>query len=373
MKFLSVVGARPQFIKIAPMSRAIAEYNKDKKDKIEDIIVHTGQHYDSDMSDIFFDELKIPKPHFHLGVGSCGHGAQTGRMIEKIEELLLDVKPSIVIVYGDTNSTLAAALAAVKLHIPVIHIEAGLRSFNRAMPEEINRIVADHVSSLLLAPTPTAMENLKNENLITKSLNVGDIMRDAVIFNSNLAKNKSLVLRELLLRSKEYGLVTMHRAENTDDLIRLKDILNALNTIAEEGLRLIFPVHPRTKSVINKELNNWRPCKNFSLVDPVGYLDMMELVGNAKIAFTDSGGLQKEAFFLNCPCITLRDETEWVETVTSGGNIITGAKPEEIHKAFTQWSELMSHEIDFSKQVNSVFGEGKTAEKILDAIVEYIH
>jgi UDP-GlcNAc3NAcA epimerase len=373
MKLLSVVGARPQFIKIAPMCRVIAEYNEGAKDKIEDIIVHTGQHYDAGMSDIFFDELKIPNAHYHLGVGSCGHGAQTGRMLEKIEKLLIDVRPDMVIVYGDTNSTVAGAMAAVKLYIPVAHIEAGLRSFNKKMPEEINRIVADHVSDLLLAPTPTAMDNLQAENLIEKSKNVGDIMRDAVLFNSKLAEQQSDILTTLGLKPKKYGVVTIHRAENTDDFMRLKEILASLNEIAEGGLKLIFPVHPRTKNKINSDLQEWEANSNFSLIEPVGYLDMMQLVGNAALSLTDSGGLQKEAFFLNCPCITLRDETEWIETVESEGNIIAGADSTRIQEAYSYWNKRIESGIDFTDHVNKFFGRGNTAEQILEAIVEYVH
>jgi len=373
MKLLSVVGARPQFIKIAPMCRVIADYNEGTKDKIKDIIVHTGQHYDVDMSDIFFDELKIPKPHYHLGVGSCSHGAQTGRMLEKIEKLLIDVRPDMVIVYGDTNSTVAGAMAAVKLDIPVAHIEAGLRSFNKKMPEEVNRIVADHVSDLLFAPTQTAMNNLQAENLIEKSKNVGDIMYDAVLFNRRLAKQQSDILSVLGLTPKKYGVVTIHRAENTDDLKRLKEILTSLNKIAEGGLKLIFPVHPRTRNKINNDLQGWEAISNFSFIEPVGYLDMIQLVGNATLSLTDSGGLQKEAFFLNCPCITLRDETEWIETVESKGNIIAGADSKKIQEAYSYWNMRMESDIDFSNQVNTSFGSGNTAVQILETLVEYIH
>ena len=373
MKLLSVVGARPQFIKIAPMCRVFAEYNEGAKDKIEDIIVHTGQHYDADMSDIFFDELKIPKPHHHLGVGSCSHGAQTGRMLEKIEKLLIDIRPDMVIVYGDTNSTVAGAMAAVKLDIPVAHIEAGLRSFNKKMPEEINRIVADHVSDLLLAPTPTAMNNLQAENLIEKSKNVGDIMYDAVLFNRRLAEQRPDILSALGLKPKKYGVVTIHRAENTNDLMRLKEILTSLNKIAEDDLMLIFPVHPRTRNIINNNFQEWKANGNLSLIDPLGYLDMMQLIKNAALSLTDSGGLQKEAFFLNCPCITLRDETEWIETVESKGNIIAGADSEKINEAYSYWRKRMNSNIDFSDHVNTFFGNGNTAEQILEAIVKYIH
>lgn len=370
MKLLSVVGARPQFIKIAPMCRAIAAYNENADAKVEDIIVHTGQHYDSGMSDVFFEELKIPRADHHLGIGSASHGAQTGRMLENIEQLLQQENPDMVVVYGDTNSTIAGALAASKLHIPVAHIEAGLRSFNKKMPEEINRIVADHISDILLAPTPAAMANLETENLLQKSKNVGDIMLDAVLFNKKLADQHSQILQSHNLTPKQYGIVTIHRAENTDDLESLKGLLDVLNQISEEKLPLIFPIHPRTKNKIKTDLADWSASPNFTFIEPVGYLDMLQLVGNAALALTDSGGLQKEAFFLNCPCVTLRSETEWVETVEAGGNIITGTDAGRIRQAVDSWTEKDAA-VDFTDKVHAIFGNGNTAKRILESILAF--
>ena len=371
MKLFSIVGARPQFIKIAPICRAIASRNKDSH-VLDDVIIHTGQHYDPSMSDVFFDELNIPKADFHLGVGSGAHGAQTGQMLEKLEELMLSQKPDMVVIYGDTNSTVAGALAAAKLHIPIAHIEAGLRSFNRKMPEEVNRIVADHISDMLLAPTPTAIANLEKENLADRTIYSGDIMHDAVIYNCKLAEKKSSILKDLSLTSNDYAVVTVHRAENTDDTERLGIILNALNEVAEGGLKLVFPIHPRTKKTISTQFTDWKPSENLQLIEPVGYLDMLQLVANAKMALTDSGGLQKETFFLNCPCITIRDETEWVETVDGGGNIVTGVDKNKIIDAVNYWIKKTEKEdVDFSIQAQKAFGTGNSADKIIQAILDY--
>jgi UDP-GlcNAc3NAcA epimerase len=324
------------------------------------------------MSDVFFDELNIPKANFHLGVGSGTHGAQTGQMLEKLEALMLSQKPDMVIIYGDTNSTVAGALAAAKLHIPIAHIEAGLRSFNRKMPEEVNRIVADHISDILLAPTPTAIANLDKENLADRAIYSGDIMHDAVAYNSKLAESKSSILTMHSLTKKEYAIVTIHRAENTDNIERLKIILSSLNEVAESGLKLVFPIHPRTKKTISSAFSQWKPSANLILIEPVGYLDMMQLVENARMTLTDSGGLQKETFFLNCPCITIRDETEWVETVEGGGNIVTGVDKDKIINAVKYWNQKSrSEEIDFSTQANKAFGEGNSADKIVQAILDY--
>lgn len=370
MKFVSIVGARPQFIKIAPLCRAIERHNASGRESIEDIIVHTGQHYDAGMSAVFFDELEIPQARYNLGVGSGPHGQQTGRMLEKIEQLLLDIHPDMVIIYGDTNSTTAGALAAVKHHIPVAHIEAGLRSFNRKMPEEINRIVADHVSDLLLAPTPTAIDNLTTESRTAVTTLSGDIMYDSVLYNRQLAARDSRVLAELKLEPGSYGVVTVHRAENTDG-DHFPALMRTLEAVANEHMPLVFPVHPRTVqrlSDIGMDLADSR----LRCVDPVGYLDMLALVDNARMVLTDSGGLQKEAFFLDCPCVTLREETEWVETVEYGGNIVVGTDSQKIEAAVADWAQrLKSGSIDFSVGARAAFGAGDAADRILTAILEF--
>jgi UDP-GlcNAc3NAcA epimerase len=371
MKIVSIVGARPQFIKIAPLSRSFDHFNSIAGARIENIIVHTGQHYDSDMSDIFFDELEIPQPTINLGVGSALHGSQTGQMLEKIEQVLLERRADMVVVYGDTNSTLAGALAAIKLHIPVAHIEAGLRSFNRRMPEEINRIVSDHVSDLLLAPTPAAVKNLRNEGLSTKTVLTGDIMYDAVLFNRAVAERRSKILERLNL-VRDYGLVTVHRSENTDDEERLGSLLAALNDIARSMLQLVFPIHPRTAKLLSSRFPGWLPNPRLHIIEPVGYLDMLRLISHARIMLTDSGGLQKEALFLGCPCITLREETEWVETVQAGANILAGVDPCRVRDAIFSWeTRLSAGKPDFSATVSASFGDGHAADKIRDALLAF--
>jgi len=371
MKLFSIIGARPQFIKVAPVCRAIEASNKHGHE-IEDIIVHTGQHYDASMSDVFFDELKIPKPTYNLGVGSSSHGVQTGDMLAQIDQLLQKVKPDMVVIYGDTNSTVAGALAAAKLHIPVTHIEAGLRSFNRKMPEEVNRIVADHISDLLLVPTQTGMDNLEKENLISRAKNVGDVMFDAVLFNKKLAKQNSTILQDLDIKDSAYAMITVHRAENTDNLDNLRLLMTAFNDLAESGLTMIFPIHPRTKNKLKEMSNDWQPHTNLKLIEPVGYLDMLSLVENAQLVLTDSGGLQKEAFFLGCPCITLREETEWLETVSFGGNVVVGTDSTKITKAVSDWkSKIDRNDLKFRKTESNPFGDGDTASKIIDAILNY--
>jgi len=350
MKVLTVVGARPQFIKAAPVSRVIRKQG-------EEILVHTGQHYDKSMSDVFFDELHIPVPDYHLHVGSKSHGAQTGQMLEKIEEVLVKEKPDCVLVYGDTNSTLAGALAASKLHIPVAHVEAGLRSFNRRMPEEINRVLTDHVSEWLFCPTETAIRHLASEG-ITKGVHlVGDVMLDAVQYNSRLAHEKSSVLRDIGLEPGTFVLITLHRAENTDDPARLSEIIGAIN---ELPLPAVFPLHPRTNNKL-KAMNLSISNPNVRVIEPVGYLDMLQLEVNAKKILTDSGGVQKEAFFAKVPCITMRDETEWTETVELGTNVLVGANRDRILEAMEQF------EVDFA-QVPDVFGDGRAAEAIVERL-----
>jgi UDP-GlcNAc3NAcA epimerase len=372
MKLVSIVGARPQFIKIAPVARSLERRDGTARELIENILVHTGQHYDATMSDIFFEELKIPRAAFNLGVGSGSHARQTGEMLVKIEEVLLDVRPHMVVTYGDTNSTVAGALAAVKLNIPVAHVEAGVRSFNRRMPEEINRVVADHISDLLLAPTVTAMKNLAREGLSGKAILTGDVMYDAVLINRELAERGSDILERLSLETGSYGVVTVHRAENTDDEEQLKELLTAVNEIAKSGLRLIFPIHPRTAKLLSSKSERWLPNPKLHVIQPVGYLDMLRLVSHARVVLTDSGGLQKEAFFLGCPCITLREETEWVETVHAEGNILTGVKASNIREAVLTWeSRFGVGNASFSTKANGLFGDGFAAEKIRDALLAF--
>jgi UDP-GlcNAc3NAcA epimerase len=373
VKIISVVGARPQFVKIAPMAQAIERRSRSGGPPIEHIIIHTGQHYDADMSDVFFSELQLPRAQFNLGVGSGRHGSQTGAMLAQIEEVLLEVNADLLLVYGDTNSTVAGALAGTKLHIPVAHIEAGLRSFNRRMPEEINRIASDHICDLLLAPTPAAMKNLAAEALAPRSVFTGDIMYDAVLFYRQLAAERSQIGQRLGLEPDRYAVVTVHRAENTDDLVCLRSLLDVFNEIASSGLVLIFPVHPRTTQRIRSHLPDWQPHPRLQMIDPVGYLDMLWLTDHAGMALTDSGGLQKEAFFLGCPCVTLRSETEWVETVEAGGNVVVGADPGAIRVAVERWQRYRRREdSDFSQGVGKYFGNGDAADRILNALYQFM-
>lgn len=316
-KILTIIGARPQFIKAAPVSRALRETGR-----LKEVLVHTGQHYDSNMSGVFFREMGIPKPHYNLAAGSGSHGAQTALMLDKIEKVILKEKPDCVLVYGDTNSTLAGALAAVKLHVPVAHVEAGLRSFNKKMPEEINRIVADSCSELLFTPTETAKRNLLAEGVPASKIKPsGDVMQDAARFFGGRAEKSSSILKKLGLKPGKYILATIHRAENTDDAKRLSSIFAAFETAAKK-IPVLLPLHPRTRGKLHKL--GLTP-RNIRLIDPVGYLDMIMLEKNAALIATDSGGVQKEAFFYKVPCVTLRDETEWVELVKLGWNRL--AKP----------------------------------------------
>lgn len=310
-KILTVVGARPQFIKAAPVSHAIA-----KLGNCDEIIVHTGQHFDAAMSDVFFEELAIPKPAYNLEVNSLGHGAMTGRMLEKLEETMLAEKPDMVLIYGDTNSTVAGALAAAKLHIPVAHVEAGLRSFNRRMPEEINRVMADHISTLLFCPTGTAVENLAHEGITKGVHHVGDVMHDVTLHAVRRAEGRPSILDEFRLAPKSYAVATIHRAENTDDPDRFMEVMHWLSEAGRQT-PIVMPLHPRTRKLM--EARGIAP-ENIRIVAPVGYLDMALLTHHAAAVFTDSGGLQKEAYFHKVPCVTLRDETEWVETIDAGWN-----------------------------------------------------
>jgi UDP-GlcNAc3NAcA epimerase len=313
-RLVTVVGARPQFVKAAAVSHELR-----RRGDIEELLVHTGQHYDGNMSDVFFDELDIPAPDRHLGIGGGTHGAMTGRMLEAVEGVLLDTAPDAVLVYGDTNSTMAGALAAVKLHIPVAHVEAGLRSFNRRMPEETNRVVTDHVATWLFAPTATAVENLRREGIAgSQVVRVGDVMYDAALVFGARADARSTAVRDLGLAREEFVLATVHRAENTDDGTRLRAIIDGLRVVAGE-LPVVLPVHPRTADAMRKASIDAESA-GLRLVPPVGYLDMLALERAARLIVTDSGGVQKEAFFYEIPCVTLREETEWVELVELGWN-----------------------------------------------------
>ncbi len=318
MKIVSIVGARPQFIKAAAVSWVLRREHTE-------ILVHTGQHYDQNMSAIFFDQLGIDKPAYNLEIGSGSHGYQTGTMLIEIERVLVEEQPDWLLVYGDTNSTLAGALAAVKLHIPVAHVEAGLRSFNRRMPEEHNRILTDHCSDLLLCPTQTAVDHLANEGITEGVFMVGDVMYDALMQAAERAQETSDILRCLDLEGKSYFLATVHRAENTDDDSRLRGIFDAFAEIDEP---IVLPLHPRTRAALAR--CGIAPSDNVQIIEPVGYLDMALLEKSAKCILTDSGGVQKEAYWLGVPCVTLRDETEWVETVDAGWNVIVGADTEKI-------------------------------------------
>ena len=358
MKITTIIGARPQFIKAAAISRAIAAYNRQRKRRdIEEILVHTGQHYDDGMSAIFFRELEIPEPKCNLNIGSGSHGQQTGRMLIAIEKVLLKERPDWVLIYGDTNSTLAGALAAAKLHIRIAHVEAGLRSFNRRMPEEINRVVADQLSHLLLCPSQVAADNLAAEGIIKGVAITGDVMADALQFAAIKASVRSDILTRLLLKPKGYLLATVHRAENTDDNQRLDNILSAFAAINES---VVFPVHPRTRKLLKE--NGYQPPANLKLIDPVGYFDIIALEKSAQLLLTDSGGMQKEAYWLRVPCITLRDETEWVETVQLGWNILTGADPDRIIKAGRTFKAPSDHP--------PLYGDGKAAVNCLNVLLE---
>lgn len=371
MKTVSIVGARPQFIKLAPVSRAMNDTGITGGRSFDDFIVHTGQHYDSNMSQVFFDELDIPRPSINLEVGSGSHGAQTAQMLAAIESVLLEQKPDIVMIYGDTNSTLAGALAAAKLEIPIGHVEAGLRSFNRAMPEEINRIMADHVSDLLFAPTQTAIDNLVRENLAERAYLTGDVMLDAVEFNSALAEERSGILDRLDLQPQSYAVATLHRASNTDRESVL-NILSTLNRVATEYLPIVFPLHPRTLSIVRGLESEWKAAQGLQIIEPLGYLDMLKLLRHARLALTDSGGLQKECFFLGTPCVTLRDETEWVETVSSGANVLTGTDPQRVCDAVEHWLRA-ENEVGAAAGpgAEAPFGDGKASAAIVREIIAH--
>lgn len=360
-KIVTVLGARPQFVKAAAVSRAIAA----KGSALTEYIINTGQHYDYNMSDLFFEELNIPKPHVNLAVGSGSHGAQTGDMMKLIEEQLVKLKPDAVVVYGDTNSTLAGALAAVKIHIPVAHVEAGLRSFNKRMPEEINRIVTDHVSDMLFVPTQTGIDNLAKEGIpSSKIFQSGDVMYDVVKYYRKRASETTTVLKDLNLLGKQFVLVTIHRAENTDNPERLTTIMNSLSEIATEAT-IVFPMHPRTRKVLNSIYKGTIP-DTLRIVDPVGYLDMIALQNACLLVITDSGGVQKEAFMHDKFCITTRTETEWTELVDNGFNFL--ANP--LDKLPDTFAKVKS--MKFDNKGFQPYGDGHAAEKIVNTMIEKI-
>jgi UDP-GlcNAc3NAcA epimerase len=336
MKIITIVGARPQFIKASMISRVFRSHNQTSSPKIEEIIIHTGQHFDKNMSEIFFSELDIPKPNYNLGIHSLSHGAMTGRQLEQIEKVLIKEKPDWVLVFGDTNSTLAGALAATKLNFKVAHVEAGLRSFNRNMPEEINRILTDHVSDILFAPTETAYNNLINEGINKEKIRiVGDVMFDASLHFALIAERTSNIINELNLRPNEYILATIHRAENTDNPENLKNIFKAL---ADAPLQVVIPLHPRTKTKLDE--SKIIISGQIKTVEPVSYLDMIMLEKKSFLIVTDSGGIQKEAFFYKKPCITLREETEWIELVNCGVNLLVGSNSLKISDSFNSFPPL---------------------------------
>lgn len=356
-KVLTVIGARPQFIKAAAVSRVLT------KEGIQEIIVHTGQHFDANMSEIFFNEMDIPKPEYNLDIHSLSHGAMTGRMLEEIEKILLQEVPDVVLVYGDTNSTLAGALAAQKLHIPIAHVEAGLRSFNLNMPEETNRILTDRISSFLFCPTDKAVENLISEgfeNFPYSVVKTGDVMQDAALFYEKISDQKSTIISDLNLSSSKFILCTLHRQENTDDLNRLKQIIEAYNDLSKD-YKIILPVHPRTQNILKKSGLKL----NFNTIDPVGYFDMIQLIKNSKFIITDSGGLQKEAFFFKKHCITTRDETEWVELIQNGFNTVVGANKERI---LSESKQIEYKDADFSM---NLYGNGKASESIVKSLISF--
>lgn len=357
MKIATIVGARPQFIKAAPVSKALTEAGH------TEFLIHTGQHYDYGMSQVFFDELGLPQPDVNLGIGSGLHGRQTGQMLMVIEEQLLARKPDWLLVYGDTNSTLAGALAAVKLHIPVAHVEAGLRSFNREMPEEHNRVLTDHCSDLLFCPTETAVEHLNREGIRQGAHLTGDVMYDAVLHFARIAQSRFPLLQNLNVRPKQYFLATIHRPYNTDNPVHLAEILQALASLDHP---VIFPVHPRTQAAINK-LKSDRPTidsdNNIKFIEPVSYLDMLLLEENARLIITDSGGVQKEAFFFGVPCVTLRPETEWVETVKSGWNKLVSIDQAQIQAATSVGNWPL-------EKPPALFGDGQASAKIAAIFTE---
>ena len=379
-KIITIVGARPQIIKSSAISRAI---KNNFSQILEEKIVHTGQHYDENMSEVFFHEMGIPLPDYNLNVGSGSHGAQTARMIEGLEEIFIKEQPKAIVVYGDTNSTIAGALAAAKIHIPVLHVEAGLRSFNKAMPEEVNRIACDHMSTLLFTPTTTGFDNLKREGFNLQSTekatvnsprvyHCGDVMYDNSLYFSSVSDSKSTILKEIGLEPNNYILSTIHRDSNTDISVNLESIFKALLQIQKvSGLSIVLPIHPRTRSKMKDQLSaqlfsEVEANEQFKIIDPAGFLDIIALEKNAKMIVTDSGGLQKEAYFFQKPCIILRPQTEWVEIVNNGNAILTEASYDKIMNAFF----VLSTKTDFTYP--TLYGDGKAAEFICEKIIEHL-
>lgn len=373
-RLLTIIGARPQIIKAAAISRAV---KKHYANKIEEHILHTGQHYDANMSQVFFDELGIPQPNYNLGVGSGSHGLQTAKMISGIEEILFSNHYDGIILYGDTNSTLAGAVAASKIHVPVFHIEAGLRSFNMAMPEEINRIVCDQLSSICFAPTQTAVDNLRHEGFMDSQAtfrnglhrrvcNCGDVMYDNSIYFASIAREHTSIIQDLHLTSNAYILATIHRDNNTDNPQRLQAILKALSDISQQdNIPVILPLHPRTRKILENNSFNINLPNSIRITEPASFFEINMLEQNARIVMTDSGGVQKEAFFFEKPCVILRPETEWVEIVNHGAGIIADADYQRITTAYRQ---LVDHPVHFPK----LFGDAHAAEKILQTILDYL-
>jgi UDP-N-acetylglucosamine 2-epimerase (non-hydrolysing) len=353
MKITLIVGVRPEFIQSTLVLKELKKWH-------ETVLIHTGQHYDYEMNKIFFEDLEIPEPDYHLGVGSSMHGFQTGEMMKKIEEVLLEEKPDLTLVFGDTNSTIAGALATTKLHIKVGHVEAGMRSFDKSMPEEINRILTDHCSDLLFCSTRTAVENLKREGITNEVYLTGDVMVDSLLYNLEIAESKSKILHDLDLKSKEYLVVTSHRASNTDNKENLKNMVDAF---LEVDKTIIFPMHPRTEKFL-KEYGLYDKLKeSVKLIKPLGYLDFLKLMNHAKKIITDSGGIQKEAYILKVPCITLRENTEWVETVEDGWNVLAGANKKRIIKMIKEFEPL-------SETHKDRFGSGNASREIVFRIDE---
>jgi len=352
MKIISVVGARPQFIKLAILSKELRENHNE-------IIIHTGQHYDDNMSRYFFEEMQIAKPDYNLNIGSGSHGKQTAEMLIGLEDIFLHQKPDVVITFGDTNTTLATGLAATKLNIPVAHVEAGLRSHNREMPEEINRILTDHISDYLFAPTLNAMENIKSENLYGKPFLVGDVMYDSLLYYGKIAEQKSRILKNLKLKQKEYILLTLHRPYNVDNIQKLQNIFSALK---QTKRFIVLPVHPRSRKMI--ESTNIIIPENISIIEPLGYLDFIFLQKHSEKIITDSGGIQKEAYLNGIPCITIRPETEWIETVEAGWNVLVGDKKDQ----------LIENCLHFKPSHNRprYFGDGDSSKKIISILESHL-
>jgi UDP-GlcNAc3NAcA epimerase len=382
-KLLTIIGARPQIIKAAALNRAIqTKYS----DQLTEVLVHTGQHYDHGMSEVFFEEMGIPKADHNLEIGSGSHGTQTGKMLDAIEQVILKEKPDALVIYGDTNSTLAGALAAAKIHVPVIHIEAGLRSFNKHMPEEVNRITADHASTLLYSPTEAGLNNLEKEGFRTLKqaqqqgkahidnpyvFHCGDLMYDNTLFYSDKADEYESLFEKHGIEKENYSLSTIHRPQNTDDINVLSGILNALNEISlEDNTQVVLPLHPRTANKIaqanDENIKKVQRNPKFKIIEPVGFLEMVLLEKHAKLVMTDSGGVQKEAFFMKKPCVILRPETEWVEIVNCGCAVLAGSEPSKIKNGFKHFKSHPPQEFP------TIFGNGKAAEFICESIIEHL-